>query len=80
MNKTNIRPEIVEIDIWINKELLGRFRDDFVYLNDVKYDYSEITTTDKEDVRISLMYRNFGGNLKFPEQTYYQLNNAFRGM
>ena len=80
MNKQINRSEkIVEVEIWINKALLSKFRDDFDALNDVKYDYSEVNTTDGEDVRIALMYRNFGSELNFPNQDYYQLNNVFEG-
>lgn len=69
----------VELDIWINKKVLNRFMNEFDNLNDVKFECDDINTEKDGDVRVSLLYRNFGGELNYPEQTYYQLNNVFEG-
>ena len=65
----------VEIDIWTDK--VERFRTEFSSMNDVKFDYMEITDRQGVDKRYSLEYRNFGGELNFPEQGYYQLKNVY---
>ena len=65
----------VELDIWTDK--IERFRSEFSAMNDVKFDGMEVLKKTGVDTRYSLQYRNFGGNLKFPEQGYYQLNNCW---
>ena len=65
----------VEIDIWTDK--VGRFRTEFASMNDVKFDGMDVIDTQGLDKRYSISYRNFGGELKFPEQGYYQLKNVF---
>jgi hypothetical protein len=32
-----------------------------------------------DDIRVALFYRNFGAKLKYPEQSYYQLNAVYEG-
>ena len=68
-------PEHIEIDIWTDK--IERFRTEFSSMNDVKFDDSEVTDQQGVDKRYTLSYRNFGGELKFPEQGYYELKNVF---
>jgi len=67
--------KFVELDIWTDK--VERFRNEFASMNDVKFDYMEVITIQGVDKRYSLQYRNFGGELKFPEQGYYQLKNCW---
>ena len=64
-----------ELDIWTDK--IERFRTEFTSMNDIKFDGMEIITQQGLDKRYALFYRNFGGELKFPEQGYYQLKNVF---
>ncbi len=71
-------PEHLEIDLWTDK--LERFRTEFSSMNDVKFDGSDVIEQQGVDKRYSLLYRNFGGELKFPEQGYYQLKNVFRNL
>ena len=63
-----------ELDIWTDK--LDRFMIEFSSMNDVKFDHVEVVDSQGLDKRYSLEYRNFGGELKFPEQGYWQ----FKGM
>ena len=65
----------VEIDIWTSD--LENFTNDFEAMNDVKFDYMVVTDQSGVDSRYSLEYRNFGGELQFPEQNYYQLKNVW---
>ena len=71
-------PEHVEIDIWTDK--IDRFRTEFLSMNDVKFDDSEVTAQQGVDKRYTILYRNFGSELNFPEQGYYQLKNVFRNV
>ncbi len=67
---------LVEIDIWTND--LDRFEEDFSKMNDVKMDETQIINQgDEQGKRYAIFYRNFGGKLKYPKQTYYQLNNSW---
>ena len=68
--------ESVEIDLWTDK--VERFRSEFQSLNDVKFDGMDIISVQGLDKRYSLQYRNFGDELNFPEQGYYQLKNVFK--
>ena len=65
----------VEIDIWTDK--VERFRTEFSSMNDVKFEYMEVTDQQGVDKRYFIEYRNFGGELNFPEQGYYQLKNVY---
>jgi len=65
----------VEIDIWTDK--IERFRTEFASMNDVKFDHMEVIDQQGKDKRYSLFYRNFGGEINYPEQGYYQLKNAW---
>jgi hypothetical protein len=69
----------IEIDIWINKGRQGRFMTEFEAMNDVKFDGEELGKRQGDDIRVALFYRNFGGKLKYPEQSYYQLNAVYEG-
>ena len=69
------RPKPVEIDLWTDD--IGRFRIEFSSLNDVKFDGMEVISQQGKDKRYSLIYRNFGSELQFPEEGYYQLKNVF---
>ena len=64
-----------ELDLWTDK--LDRFMTEFSALNDVKFDHMEAVDSQGLDKRYSLEYRNFGGELNFPEQGYWQLKNCF---
>ena len=65
----------IELDIWTDN--IERFRTEFASMNDVKFDYMEVIAVQGVDKRYSLEYRNFGGELNFPEQGYYQLKNCW---
>ncbi len=65
----------VEIDIWTDK--VERFRTEFSSMNDVSFEYMEVTNQIGLDKRYTIEYRNFGGELNFPEQGYYQLKNVY---
>lgn len=67
----------VEIDIWTDK--VERFRTEFTSMNDVKFENMEVTDRQGLDKRYSISYRNFGAELQFPEQGYYQLKNVWGG-
>ena len=67
--------KIIELDLWTAE--LDRFLNEFQSLNDVKMDEEIIIDEQGNDKRYSLSLRNFGGELKFQEQTYYQLKNIF---
>ncbi len=71
-------PEHVEIDIWTDK--IDRFRTEFLSMNDVKFDDSEVTAQQGVDKRYTILYRNFGSELNFPKQGYYQIKNVFRNV
>jgi len=70
--------KIFELDLWTDK--LDRFMNEFNSMNDVKFDYMEVIDRQGVDKRYSLQYRNFGGELKFPEQGYWQLKNVFEAI
>ena len=65
----------VELDFWTTD--LDRFEKEFDALNDVKLYGCDISTDRGEDKRYSMSFRNFGGELKFPEQTYWQFKNMW---
>ena len=67
--------KIIELDLWTAE--LDRFLNEFQALNDVKMDEEIIIDKQGDDKRYSLSLRNFGGELKFQEQTYWQLKNIF---
>ena len=67
--------KIIELDLWTAE--LDRFLNEFQSLNDVKMDEEIIIDEQGNDKRYSLSLRNFGGVLKFQEQTYWQLKNIF---
>ena len=67
--------KIIELDLWTAE--LDRFLNEFQSLNDVKMDEEIIIDEQGNDKRYSLSLRNFGGELKFQEQTYWQLKNIF---
>ncbi len=69
----------VEVEIWIDEDLVSNFCRDFEDLNEVSIEKLEVVAESGSDVRMALFYRNFGGELNFPNQDYYQLNNVFRG-
>ena len=73
--KEKKEPNIVEIDIWTHD--VERFRNEFSSLNDVKFDGMEVISQQGKDKRYSLIYRNFGSEIQFPEEGYYQLKNIF---
>ena len=56
----------VEIDLWTDK--VERFRNEFSSMNDVKFEYMEVTNQIGLDKRYSLEYRNFGGELKYDSE------------
>jgi hypothetical protein len=69
--------EWFEIDLWTDN--IERFRSEFSFMNDVKFEAMDIISQQGNDKRYTLVYRNFGGEkLKFPEQEYYQLKNVYR--
>ncbi len=70
MSNTNKQ---VEVEILIQEELISNFTRDFEDLNNIKYEGSEIINEDGDEVEIVFIYRNFGDDLQFPEQEYYQL-------
>lgn len=67
----------VEIDIWTAD--IEAFFNEFEGMNEVKFDNMEVTDQQGVDKRYSLTYRNFGGELNFPEQDSYQLKNCWEG-
>ena len=66
-----------EVDIWTDK--IERFRTEFSSMNDIKFDDMEIIDQQGLDKRYSITYRNFGEEIQFPEQGYYQLKNCWEG-
>ena len=67
--------KIIELDLWTAE--LDRFLNEFQSLNDVKMEEEMIIDEQGNDKRYSLPFRNFGGELNFPEQSYWQLKNIF---
>ena len=71
--------KFIELDIWTDK--VERFRYEFASMNDCTFEGSEVITIQGVDKRYSLQYRifNANGEVNYPEQGYYQLNNCFEG-
>jgi len=70
-----------ELDIWIAKEDLDKFIATFESLNDVKIDGIEAIKKSQGDRRYAILYRNFGGKIKFPVIVGgYQLNNHWEDL
>ena len=63
----------VEVRICIQEDLINNFTIDFESLNNVKYNESEIITVCGNEIEILFLYHNFGDELQFPKQEYYQL-------
>lgn len=70
----------VEIDAWVQANMISRLRTEIQSLNDVKFDGMEVVKTMGVDKRGSLFYRAFGSELKLPEQGYYQLNAVYEAI
>ncbi|HEC38093.1 hypothetical protein LCGC14_0761940 [marine sediment metagenome] len=68
----------IEVDLWIQADMIERFRTEFQSYNDVKFDGMDTIKVMGVDKRVCLFYRNFGGELKLPNQGYYQLNAVYQ--
>ena len=71
----------IEIDIWaFESDSVTQFVRDFERLNhgNVKYIGYEVLKKTEVDKRVSLFFVKFWNEeIEYPEQDYYQLNNAF---
>ena len=78
LNMTVNKVLMVEVDLWTSD--LVRFQDEFEGLNDLKFYEDSLIDSQGDDERHSLVYRNFGGELQFPEQSYWQLKNCWEAI